>query len=334
MSEPPRVGLLLGDPCGIGPELVARLLAGQEVDPDVPTVVIGEPKVLARGAEHAGVELRLPEAAGPDAVPVGTAALLRGPAIDSAEAPIGRVSAAAGAYVLDAFRQALALARAGTLDAICFAPCNKEAMHAGGLAFEDELRFFVHELGHSGYVGEINATGGLATTRVTSHVPLRAVADLITEDAVLQAIRLAHRTLRAAGQAHPRIAVAGLNPHAGDGGIFGREEIEVIAPAVARAQGEQIAAAGPYPGDTVFVRARDGAFDAVVTMYHDQGQIAMKLMGFERGITILAGLPVPITTPAHGSAFDIAGKGIARVDGLRQAYFTACGMAQARTGKM
>ena len=159
-------------------------------------------------------------------------------------------------------------------------------------------------------------------------MPLRAVADLITEGAVLQATRLAHQTLRAAGKPHPRIAVAGLNPHAGDGGIFGREEIEVIAPAVERAKTEQIAASGPYPADTVFVCAKEGRFDAVVTMYHDQGQIAMKLMGFERGITILAGLPVPITTPAHGSAFDIAGQGVARVDAFRQAYLTACRMAR------
>ena len=177
--------------------------------------------------------------------------------------------------MLDSFRQALGLAQAGELDAICFAPCNKQAMHLGGLAFEDELRFFVDVLGHKGYVGEINATGELATTRVTSHVPLRAVADLITEDAVVAAIRLAHDTLRASGNPHPRVGVAGLNPHAGDGGVFGREEIEVIAPAVERAKAQQIAADGPYPSDTVFLRARDGAFDAVVTMYHDQGQIAM-----------------------------------------------------------
>jgi 4-hydroxythreonine-4-phosphate dehydrogenase len=325
-----RVGLLLGDPCGIGPELVAKLLAGDELDPAAATIVIGEPRVLARGAEHAGVELRLPEVSSPEAVAEGAAALLQGPSIDPADVPVGQVSAAAGACVLDTFRQALGLAQAGALDAICFAPCNKQAMHEGGLEFEDELRFFVHELGFDGYVGEINATGELATTRVTSHVPLRAVADLITEDAVLQAARLAHDTLRAAGNPHPRIAVAGLNPHAGDGGIFGREEIEVIAPAVERAKAEQIAAAGPYPADTVFLRARGGAFDAVVTMYHDQGQIAMKLMGFERGITILAGLPVPMTTPAHGSAFDIAGTGTARVDAFRQAYLTACRMARGR----
>jgi 4-hydroxythreonine-4-phosphate dehydrogenase len=329
MAKAVRVGLLLGDPCGIGPELVARLVTGGELDPDSATIVIGEPSLLARGAQHAGIELRLPEVASADAADPGSAALLRGPSLDLAAAPVGQTSAAAGAYVLDAFRQALGLVRAGVLDALCFAPCNKQAMHAGGLAFEDELRFFAHELGCQGYVGEINATGDLATTRVTSHVPLRAVAELITEDAALAATRLADATLRAAGKPHPRIAVAGLNPHAGDGGVFGREEIEVIAPAIARAQAEQIAASGPYPADTVFVRARDGRFDAVVTMYHDQGQIAMKLMGFERGITILAGLPVPVTTPAHGSAFDIAGTGSARVDALREAYLTACRMALA-----
>jgi 4-hydroxythreonine-4-phosphate dehydrogenase len=330
MSTPARVGLLLGDPCGIGPELVAKLLAGGELAPDVATIVIGEPWLLARGAEQAGIELEVPQAASAEAAEVAVAVLVPGPQIGPADAPVGRVSAAAGAYVLDAFRQALRLAQDQELDAICFAPCNKQAMHAGGLAFEDELRFFAHELGYDGYVGEINATGELATTRVTSHVPLRAVAELITEDAVLQATRLAHDTLRAAGNPHPRIAVAGLNPHAGDGGIFGREEIEVIAPAVAHAKTEQIAATGPYPADTVFVRARNGEFDAVVTMYHDQGQIAMKLLGFQRGITILAGLPVPITTPAHGSAFDIAGTGTARVDALRHAYLTACRMAHGR----
>jgi 4-hydroxythreonine-4-phosphate dehydrogenase len=330
MPHLPRVGLLLGDPSGIGPELVAKLLAGDDLERDVQTVVIGEPKVLARGQEIAGTAL--------DVVPVDPLncsdgpgpLLLRGPAIDPADAPIGEATAAAGRYVLDAFRQALGLAKAGELAAICFAPCNKQAMHLGGLEFEDELRFFVDVLGYKGYVGEINATGKLATTRVTSHVPLRAVADLITEERVVAAIRLAHDTLRAGGNPHPRIGVAGLNPHAGDGGIFGREEIEVIGPAVARARAQQIAADGPYPSDTVFLRARDGAFDAIVTMYHDQGQIAMKLMGFERGITIQAGLPVPITTPAHGTAFDIAGRGIARVDALREAYRTACRMARQR----
>jgi 4-hydroxythreonine-4-phosphate dehydrogenase len=329
MPHLPRVGLLLGDPSGVGPELVAKLLGGEDLDRETLTVVIGEPRVLARGQEIAGVALDVPATSRLDTSDGSGPVLLPGPAIDPADAPIGKATAAAGRYVLDTFRHALGLAQAGELAAICFAPCNKQAMHMGGLAFEDELRFFVDVLGHKGYVGEINATGELATTRVTSHVPLRAVADLITEDAVLDAIRLAHETLRAGGNPHPRIGVAGLNPHAGDGGIFGREEIEVIAPAVGHARAQQIAADGPYPSDTVFLRARDGAFDAVVTMYHDQGQIAMKLMGFERGITILAGLPVPITTPAHGTAFDIAGRNLARVDALREAHRTTCRMARA-----
>lgn len=324
-----RIGLLLGDPCGVGPELVAKLLGDGDLPTDIETVVIGDPRVLAKGQEIAGVQLDLPVIASLDEGN-GTV-LLEGPPIDPEELTIGEASSAAGKAVLDSFRYALEFAQDHQLAAICFAPCNKQAMHLGGLEFEDELRFFVHVLGFEGHVGEVNSTDELATTRVTSHVPLRAVADLITEPAVVDAIRLAHRTLRASGKARPRIGVAGLNPHAGDGGIFGREEIDVIAPAVARTKAEQIAVAGPFPSDTVFIRARDGEFDAVVTMYHDQGQIAMKLMGFERGITIHAGLPIPITTPAHGTAFDIAGKGIARVDALRHAYLTACRMAVGRT---
>ena len=325
-----RVALLLGDPCGVGPELVAQLLASGALDREVATVVIGEPRIFARAQALAGAALDVPEIGRLDELEAPGPALLAGPPIDPADAPLGAVSAVAGKAVLDTFRLALGLAQAGELDAICFGPCNKQAMHQAGLDLEDELRFFVQVLGFKGHVGEVNATDRLATTRVTSHVPLRAVADLVTEDGVLRAIRLARDTLRAAGTPHPRIAVAGLNPHAGDGGIFGREEIEVIAPAVARASAEQIAASGPYPSDTVFLRARDGAFDAVVTMYHDQGQIAMKLLGFERGITIHAGLPIPITTPAHGTAFDIAGRGIASADALRHAYRTACAMAKAR----
>jgi 4-hydroxythreonine-4-phosphate dehydrogenase len=205
MSEMPRIGLLLGDPCGIGPELVARLVAGGELDPEVATIVIGEPRLLARGAEVAGVAPHVPLVETPEAADdrPGGAVLLSGPPIDPVEVPIGAPSELAGRYVLDAFRLTLGLAGAKRLDAICYAPCNKQAMHAAGLAFEDELRFFAHELGHRGYVGEINATGALATTRVTSHVPLAAVAGLITEDAVLKATRLAHETLRAAGNPRP-----------------------------------------------------------------------------------------------------------------------------------
>ena len=327
-----RTALLLGDAAGIGPEIVAKLLAGGDLDPAFETVVIGDPRVLERGAETAGVAAEVPVVPALDGAPVaGRTVMLQGPSLDPAEVSVARVSEIAGREVLDTFRMALGLVQQGAIDAVCFAPCNKQAMHLGGMEVEDEHRFFVDVLGYKGYVGEVNAIEGLATTRVTSHVPLRAVADLITGDGIVHAARLAHATLRATGNAHPRIAICGLNPHAGDGGIFGREEINLIAPAIERARAEQIAASGPYPADTVFVRAKAGEFDAVVTMYHDQGQIAMKLLGFERGITISGGLPVPIATPAHGTAFDIAGRGTARVDALRNAYRTACRMAQARS---
>ncbi len=171
-------------------------------------------------------------------------------------------------------------------------------------------------------MGDIQGCG--LGARVTSHVPLKDVAELITETGILDAIDLIDGELKRAGNPAPRIGVAGLNPHAGDGGNFGREEIDVIAPAVERAKMEGYAVAGPYPADTIFVRAKKGEFDAVVTMYHDQGQIAMKLMGFGRGVTVQGGLPVPVTTPAHGTAYDIVGKGIAEIESTRQAFLIAC----------
>ena len=161
-------------------------------------------------------------------------------------------------------------------------------------------------------------------------MPLRDVAALITPEAVADAVLIIDRALRQAGVARPRIAVSGLNPHAGDGGSIGREEIELIAPAVQRLQAEGLDARGPYSPDTVFIAARRGDFDAVVSMYHDQGQIAMKLMGFERGVTLHGGLPVPVATSASGSAYDIAGRGIAHVEGLQAAFDLCVAMAAPR----
>jgi 4-hydroxythreonine-4-phosphate dehydrogenase len=189
------------------------------------------------------------------------------------------------------------------------------------------MHYFADLLGHTGLCSEINVADLLWTTRVTSHVPLRAVADLITEVAVYDAIGLIDRVMRAERGTSPRIAVAGLNPHAGEGGLLGTEEIRVIGPAVERARRDGLTVAGPFPADTLFIAARRGDFDAVVTMYHDQGQIATKLLGFERGVTLQGGLPAPIATPAHGTAFDIAGKGVANAGPIREAFWLACRMA-------
>jgi 4-hydroxythreonine-4-phosphate dehydrogenase len=228
--------------------------------------------------------------------------------------------------MLDALRLALDFARRGEVDAICFAPLNKAALRAGGMTEEDELRWFARMLNHAGPCGEFNVLEGLWTSRVTSHVALKEVAALLTPARVAEAIVMLHDALRLAGLASPRIGVCGLNPHNGDHGNYGREEIDVIAPGIAMAAVRGVSSDGPYPADTIFVRAKGGAFDGVVTMYHDQGQIAMKLMGFERGVTVQGGLPVVITTPAHGTAYDIVGQGVANAQAMRNALALAARM--------
>jgi len=201
-----------------------------------------------------------------------------------------------------------------------FAPLSNHALRLAGLTHEDELRYLQSFFGVEGFVSEFNITGELWTSRVTSHIPLKDVAAALTHEGIVQAVDIVARYLRAAGKVPPRIAVAALNPHAGDGGSLGREEIDLIAPAVDDARMRTDARVeGPLPADTVFVAARRGDYDAVVSMYHDQGQIAMKLMGFDRGVTLHGGLPVPVATCASGTAYDIVGRNVANPEGLQQA---------------
>jgi 4-hydroxythreonine-4-phosphate dehydrogenase len=185
---------------------------------------------------------------------------------------------------------------------------------------EDEHRYMARYLGFDGYHGELNVLDDLMTTRVTSHIGLKDVAASITAQGVENAIWLAEDTLKKAGHVRPRIAVAALNPHGGDTGKFGREEIEILKPVISAAQARQKNVTGPWPSDTVFLKALRGEVDAVVTMYHDQGQIAIKLLGFDRGVTVAGGLPFPVATPAHGTAFDIAGQNKASVGATLQAF--------------
>ncbi len=323
----PTLGLFLGDRNGIGPEIAAKLLADPQTTGTAGAVVIGDPQVLAVGCERAGVVLDVPTLGGPGEITEteGLAILPHGGGLN--EFKPGEVSAAAGSECLDNLAFGAKLAATGVLDGFVFAPLNKAALHAGGLQHEDETRYLAEVLGHREAIGELNVLDDLWTSRVTSHVALKDVAPLITEDAILEAVDLLHRAVRDSGVASPRLAVCGLNPHAGDGGNFGREEIEVIGPAVEKAQAAGVDATGPWPCDTVFVRARDGEFDAVVTMYHDQGQVAMKLMGFGSGVTVVGGLPIPITTSAHGTAYDIAGQGIAGTGSISAAWRLCAKMA-------
>lgn len=325
----PRIGLLLGDPSGIGPEVACKLLADPANREQAQIVIIGDQGVWERATQALGSSIPLTSVT--ELSPTWHAeteniTFLHGPSIDPAAYRQGEVSAAAGEYVLESCRIALGLADTDLLDGVCFAPFNKAAMHLAGSPFADELRYFAHLLETDAYVGELNVLDKLWTARVTSHVPLKDVASYITPEAIEEAVRLVDRSLRRAGYDTPRIAVAALNPHAGEGGLFGREEIEIIRPTVERLATE-MAVSGPYPSDTVFLRAKAGDFDAIVTMYHDQGQVAMKLMGFTKGVTVHAGLPVVVTTPAHGTAFDIVGQGKANPGAMIQAFQLACRMS-------
>jgi 4-hydroxythreonine-4-phosphate dehydrogenase len=327
----PRLAHAIGCPAGIAPELSARILADPEITTAARIVAIGDARVLALGAKIAGVELEIATIGPDDPLPPGDKAILIDlKHLDPTAIPIGALSKPAGDFAMANFRKALALAKAGTVDAVTFSPFNKASMRLSHAAYEDEVVFINEFLAFKGTASEFNILPDLWNARVTSHVPISGVAALIRKDNILRALRLTDRAMRAAGYSKPRIAVAGLNPHAGDGGNTGREEIDEIRPAVEVGIAELIACDGPFPSDTVFVRARKGEFDAVLTMYHDQGQIAMKLIGFDQGVTVLGGYPFAVATAAHGSAYDIAGKGIANVGAMRNAMLIAARMGAAR----
>lgn len=310
----PRIVVTLGDPSGIGPELVVKLLADRANRAKADVLVLASEAEIATAATEAGVAVPLAERPGPDAVcAVGS---------EYADRPVerGAPTTAGGMRVKSDLLAAIAMYRRGEVDGIMFAPLNKAALHQAGMDAEDELRWLADELGYTGTVSELNFVPGLTTSRVTSHIPFKDVAAHINAHAVYEAIRILDRTIRDSGMERPRLAVCALNPHAGENGQFGDEESVRIAPAVHLAAADGVDVAGPFPADTVFVRARDGEFDGVVTMYHDQGQIAMKLLGFYEGVTVQGGLPVPIATPAHGTAYGIVGKGIANTGPIQKAF--------------
>jgi 4-hydroxythreonine-4-phosphate dehydrogenase len=328
----PCIALAMGDPAGISPELTAKLLVDREVISAGQLLVIGDSRVLAEGARVARVALDIDRVDAEDPIPEvhDRPILLDLGHLDPKDIPVGEISVAGGRFAIENFKKALTLAVTKRADVVAFTPFNKAAMRLAHPRYEDEIVFISEMLKFDGIASEFNILPDLWNARVTSHVPLSGVARLITEENILRNLRLTDEAMRDAGFAAPRIAVAGLNPHAGDGGNFGREEIDIIEPAVRRAKAAGIVCEGPLPSDTVFVRARKGEFDAVLTMYHDQGQIAIKLIGFDQGVTLLGGFPVPLLTAAHGSAYDIAGKGVANPGASRAALLLAAKMGAKR----
>ena len=324
------LALTLGDVCGIGPEIIAKFFRESA---SAGCVVVGDVAVLRRAATLTGGLLAVAAVAcaadalqaPPNCVPV---LQVEGLPADLLDAALGRVDARAGRAAAACIARAVELAQAGAIGAIVTAPIHKEALAAAGVGYP----------GHTEMLQALAARGGAAppsvrmmlandelrTVLVTIHQSLRSAIDAVTFDAVLETIRIAHRAAARWGAARPRIAVAGLNPHAGEGGLFGSEETTIIGPAIEAARAEGIDASGPHPPDTVFMRARNapghpGAFDIVVAMTHDHGLIPVKYLGVEHGVNVTLGLPFVRTSPDHGTAFDIAGSGTADPSSLRAA---------------
>ena len=327
------LALIQGDPGGIGPELMIKLLSDPETREAANLVIIGAPEIFARGEAQMDTVIENVRHAPIDAeieIEDGEILHLDLPIDGIGEVPVAQVSAEGGRSSIDGLRRAFELKQAGRIDGATFMPFNKSSMHMGGNDFSDELGFAREFFDLKTPASEFNVANGMWNGRITSHVAMKDVPDLLTVERIEDGIHLADRTLKDAGYTRPRIVVAAYNPHAGDGGLMGREEIDVIQPAVEKAQAKQVNCVGPLPADTLWLKVRDGDYDAVVTMYHDQGQIAIKLLGFDKGVSVLAGLPLPVTTPAHGTAFDIAGRGIANLAPTKNAFIMCTNMANNR----
>jgi len=328
----PIIGLMLGDMTGIGPEISARILASGKFKREARIAVIGDARVLELGCRDAGVNIgwkNYPDMAAVDwsrdEVP-----LIDLGNIDPAAIRRREISAESGRLTGETLKHMIDLARDGQLDGICFAPLSKAALHRGGWKYHDEHQMFAALMGHTGFFGEMNVIKEFSTFRVTSHVALREAVNMIAPERITAAIRLADSTLRATGIGRPRIAVAALNPHGGESGLFGDEEIRIIKPTIDTVRATGVDCSGPVPSDVIFLKALKGEYDGVVMMYHDQGQIATKLLGFGRGVTVTAGLETVFTTPANGTAFDIVGEGKADPGALEHALRIAVKLASAR----
>src|SRR5215208_319117 len=327
--DAPLIAVTMGDPAGIGPEIVARTFADPGFGDENRAFVIGEPEILRRAIRLLDLPLVVNEISEPEEIafePGAVDVLAVGELPE--DLPFGVLDARAGDAAFRYVERATELASAGRVGAIATAPLNKEAMHLAGHKYP----------GHTEILAELTATKDYAMMLVTdelkvihvsTHVSLKEAIERARPERELAVIRLAYEALKKLGVESPRVAVAGLNPHAGENRLFGTEDAEQIAPAVAAAVEEGIDATGPHPPDTVMMRARTGAYDIVIVQYHDQGHIPIKLMGFDTGVNVTVGLPFFRTSVDHGTAFDIAGTGKADPTSLRAALDLARRLAGA-----
>jgi 4-hydroxythreonine-4-phosphate dehydrogenase len=325
------IGITMGDAAGIGPEVIARSLLDKKVMRSCRCVIYGDQRVFSSLVHRLGLELPFDLILSPEQAALGEGvSFVHCPEHPMSHVHYGEMDNRLATNAVGYINRAIDDALNSRIDGMVTAPINKAALRRAGFSLD----------GHTGYLAEMSGVtdyammfvgGGLRVVLMTVHVSLMSVPERITESAVLAKIRLTDRHLRMwFGVGEPRIAVCGLNPHAGEEGMFGEEEQERIVPAIHAARSEGIAVSGPYPADTVFNRCRDGEFDVVIAMYHDQGLLPVKLLAFDEGVNITIGLPFVRTSPDHGTAYDIAGKGIAHPGSMTAAILLAAEIAVRR----
>ena len=327
----PLLAITMGDPAGIGPEVVLKALAHADIYERSRPLVIGDRRILERAASWLAQSVDLDVVAEPaqGAYTPGRVTLLDLENALPESIPVGIESADAGAAAVDYVFRACDLAMASEVDAVVTAPLNKAAMNMAGYEYAGHTELLTERTGAE-RVSMLLIGPNLRIVHVSTHVALEAAIERVTPERVQDVIQIAHDACRALGIAYPRIAVAGLNPHASEGGLFGDEEARRIEPAIRAARARGLNVSDPQPPDTVFLRATKGAYDIVVAQYHDQGHIPMKLLAFDSGVNVSYGLPIIRTSVDHGTAFDIAGKGIAGESSLLAAIEVAVQMAHAR----
>ena len=327
----PLLAITMGDPAGIGPEVVLKALTHIDVYERCRPLVIGDRRILERAAGCLDGAFQLDVIADPaqGAYAPQHVTLLDMENAPPESVPVGEETAAAGAAAVDYVFRACDLAMAGDVDAVVTAPLNKAAMNMAGYQYAGHTELLTERTGAE-RVSMLLIGPNLRIVHVSTHVALREAIERVTPERVTDVIQIAHDACRALGITRPRIAVAGLNPHASEGGLFGDEEARGIEPAIRAARSRGLDVSDPQPPDTVFLRATKGVYDIVVAQYHDQGHIPMKLLAFDSGVNVSFGLPIIRTSVDHGTAFDIAGKGIAGESSMLAAIDVAVQMANAR----
>jgi 4-hydroxythreonine-4-phosphate dehydrogenase len=340
--EKPVLAVTMGDPAGIGPEVIVGAWSDERVHQHAQPIVVGHPEVLRRAGQLLKREVQVVavDQSAPRTHPADTATI---PCINACrdarlELPVGQASAGGGKAAFQAVQLAANLAIQKRVDGVVTAPLSKAALHAAGHKYPGHTELLAEMCGVSDFAmmlylpprDAVRSPAGLGVVHVTLHQSLRSVFADLTPPAIVDKCRLADDIMRRLGVSHPRLAICALNPHAGEDGLFGDEEQTIIIPAVQQARRAGFDVSGPFPTDTLMLRARDGEFDAVVAMYHDQGHIALKLLGMHAAVNITLGLPIVRTSVAHGTAFDRAWQGTARHDGMVAAIITAARLVNAQ----